>query len=247
MNILRRRVSEGVKGSVTLKIYLQSTSSPTKIINNASSIAELIIDGTKQPSVVTSYTFTSFGAHTIICKFKDGKIGDSAFAGIYDINSVDIDSDIIGIGNSAFSNCNAPTLTIPKTVEYIGRSAFSGCTNLQTLKVASAIIGTDAFSGCGYLSGLTLQEGVVYISNGAFAAAGTYNGALSVTIPSSVKNIESNAFHNMGTVTCLPVTPPSAGTNIFKSVSQIRVPASSVTVYKQASGWSTYASKITSS
>ena len=246
MNILRRRVSEGVKGSVTLKIYPQTTSSPTSIIYNPSSIAELIIDGTKQPSVVTSYTFTSINNHTIICKFKDGKIGDSAFAGIYDINSVDIDSDIIGIGNSAFSNCRVSTLTIPKTVEYIGRSAFSGCTNLHTLKVASAAIGAGAFGGCMYLSSLTLQEGVVYIGGGAFASAGRFYGALSVTIPLSVKNIESGAFYDMGTVTCLPVTPPSAGTNIFNSVNQIRVPASSVTAYRQASGWSTYESEITS-
>jgi hypothetical protein len=43
----------------------------------------------------------------------------------------------------------------------------------------------------------------------------------------------------------MPVTPPSLGNNAIPStIATIEVPAQSVNVYKSASGWSDYASKI---
>ena len=78
----------------------------------------------------------------------------------------------------------------------------------------------------------------------------TLNGEFltSINIPEGVTSIGNNAFAyctSLTNVTCLAMTPPSLGTDVFKNSSaltEIRVPAGSVDAYKAA--WSAYADKI---
>ena len=69
---------------------------------------------------------------------------------------------------------------------------------------------------------------------------------MSVTIPSSVQSIDSNAFNyckNLSTVFIKALTPPACNTGAFSStVSNIYVPTSSVDAYKEA--WPNYAAII---
>lgn len=72
----------------------------------------------------------------------------------------------------------------------------------------------------------------------------------SVTIPSSISNINDSAFdgcESLESLTMISEIPPIIGTNVFRNTSnelKIYVPDGSVDAYKEASGWSEYASKI---
>lgn len=70
-----------------------------------------------------------------------------------------------------------------------------------------------------------------------------------VTIPNSVTSIEYGAFDNctgLTSVTIEATTPPTLGANAFNNTNNcpIYVPAESVDTYKQATNWSSYASRI---
>ena len=107
------------------------------------------------------------------------------------------------------------TVTIPDSVKYnnytypvktIGTSAFSSCSNLQSVTLPNTIttINTDAFYGCVKLGSVNLPEGLQTIGIDAF-----YNCNLtSITIPSTVTSIGRRAFQGNATisVTWLPPT-----------------------------------------
>lgn len=71
-----------------------------------------------------------------------------------------------------------------------------------------------------------------------------------VTIPASVETIEDYAFeycYILNEVTCEGTTPATIGSSIFGDCDElgtIRVPASAVSTYKSAQGWSSYESMI---
>ncbi len=77
----------------------------------------------------------------------------------------------------------------------------------------------------------------------------------SVTIPDSVTTIGNSAFYdcsNLTSVYCKATTPPTLGSNVFKTYNNgyvnlgcaIYVPAESVETYKAAENWSSYKSRI---
>lgn len=98
------------------------------------------------------------------------------YADFNEINSsVTIDSDTVWINPYLFNKCTfIKSVTIPKTVGVIGQSAFSGCTQLQTITFNGTIadfkkttIGPSAFSGTKATS-VTCTDGSV--------TSYTYNG-----------------------------------------------------------------------
>lgn len=207
------------------------------------------------------------------------------------------------IGDLAFNQCKDLTsITIPSSVTFISRSAFSNCENLAAFygKFAS----TDNYCliidgvllrfaiGCG-LTEYTIPDGVTSIEQGAFYDAYSLTkviipfGVTSIgpqafqyctrlvecSIPNSVTTIGYNAFYNcsdLKTLTipesvtsigarmiykcassfalkCPRVVPPTLEGILVEtpsSLNSIQVPFDSVTAYKSATNWSTYASKI---
>ncbi|WP_336948634.1 packaged DNA stabilization protein [Acinetobacter junii] len=122
---------------------------------------------------------------------------------------------------------NATTLTINRTITSIGQGAFFG------------------WSG---VTSLSIPEGVTTIKDSAFRY---FNSLTELVLPSSITNIQQRAFFRfagvgvLNSVTCLAVTPPTAGVDLFGSNSvPIYVPAGSVNAYKAAAGWSSYSSNI---
>jgi hypothetical protein len=67
-------------------------------------------------------------------------------------------------------------------------------------------------------------------------------------IPATVTNIAQLSFYtdNYNLIYyCYPTTPPTLGSQVFRrNPSVIYVPASSVSAYKTAAGWSSYANRI---
>lgn len=76
------------------------------------------------------------------------------------------------------------------------------------------------------------------------------DGLSDIVLPNTVTSIGSSAFaecSGLYNIRIHALTPPTLGNNVFYNVNpdfKILVPASAVDTYKQASGWSTYASKI---
>ena len=99
---------------------------------------------------------------------------------------------------------------------------------------------------------IIFDKEITSIGNKAFSRC---QSMTSVTIPDGVTSIGYSAFYNcrsLKSVYCKPTTPPTAGNNIFWYYEngswlircKIYVPTASVSAYKNASGWDTYASNI---
>ncbi len=109
----------------------------------------------------------------------------------------------------------------------LGQHLFSDFINLTSIDIPSTVteFGTMCFSGCGFET---------------------------FTIPSQITTLGNEPFRkclSLHTVYCEPTTPPTASTSalIFNgctALTHIYVPSESVEAYKQANGWSNYASII---
>ena len=94
------------------------------------------------------------------------------------------------INNYAFLECNRlQTVSIPNSIQTIGKGAFRRCTALTTVAISAKEIGEEAFQDCTNLQYITLNEGVTKIGENAFWGKFT-----SITIPNSVTVIGSGAF-----------------------------------------------------
>lgn len=179
-------------------------------------------------------------------------IGDSAFSGQKEIQSISLPDSLIKIDEYAFSGCKQLNwINIPDSVEEIGEFAFSGCKLLESLVLPESVntIGEDAFTGCGQLV-LTVTSGsyaeqyaidndIEYCSNsddysddftvedGVLTA---YTGNESeVTVPNCVNKIADMVFkgHSEITELVLPDSLERIGEYAFsgcKGLTEIAIP-----------------------
>ena len=165
------------------------------------------------------------------------------------LSSVTISNRVTSIGNSAFAGCiRLTSCTIGSGVTSIGNYAFQACSGLTSMDIPNGVtsISDRAFSYCTSLTSIDIPSGVTSIGNYAFQ---TCSGLESIDIPSGVTSIGDRAFQFCSSLTSITVnatTPPALGNNAFDSTGNcpILVQSQSVSAYKTASGWSTYASRI---
>ena len=200
-------------------------------------------------------------------------IGSYVFDECTSLTSITIGKGVTSIGKNAFSgctgelivNCNIPSasldyygafydsrftrVTIGDSVTSIGDYAFRNCESLTSVTIADSVtsIGDDAFSICTSLTSVTIGNGVTSIGDEAFEDC---TSLTSVTIGNGVTSIGWYAFNgctSLKEVYCKPTTPPTGGHDMFygnPSGRKIYVPSNSVSAYKSASGWGSYASAI---
>lgn len=186
------------------------------------------------------------------------KIGQGAFAALYNLTSIDIPSsvrfiearafietgltsvdlsNVTSIGDYAFHSCTG--LTSVTTKASIGNYAFKECTGLTSVTMTSGTtIGNDAFYGCNNLTSVTMPNTLTSIGNTAFA----YSKVKSVTIPSSVTSIGNGAFVPTGGLTSVTVertSPCTLTSNPFPSSwkATLYVPKGSKASYEAATYW----------
>jgi hypothetical protein len=219
-------------------------SSPLAISNNTITIPSEI----SQNVVVGAMYHTTDGSTVYVDKL--GNVTSTIPSTASDLVRVYYPSSVKSIGTCAFQNCYAlSSVVIPSSVTSIGDYAFQSCYALSSVVIPSSVtsIVNSAFNSCSALSSVVIPSSVTSIGASAF----DYCYALSsVVIPNLVTSIGNYAFRNcyaLGIVTILATTPPTlGGTNAFSTTYQKRiyVPAASVSAYKAATNWSTFASII---
>ena len=192
------------------------------------------------------------GDTLIIAKFSDyiSKIGGISFSCNSDCERhylfVALPSSVTEIVNSAFYNCTSLTsIEIPSGVTYIGWSAFNGCTNLTSVKIGEGVtaIHDSAFRNCTSLTSIEIPSSVTEIRSAAF-----YNctNLTSIEIGEGVRTIGERAFEGclgLKSMYLRSTTPPSLGSLVFSYCPAVfYVPMEAVEAYKNAEGWSKYAS-----
>ena len=216
---------------VVAKYNVTSTSNSTPLSSSygegIETFSAMEIDGVAQPNVVSSYTFSTTGEHTVKYTLKDSTtVGMWAFWQTSTLTSVYIPNSVTSISDGVFQECTGITsVTIGDSVTYIGITSFTMCYNLTSV---------------------TIPNSVTSIANNAFLDC---TGLTSVTIGSGITSIGDNAFNDcsgLTSVTIQATTPPTLGAMVFEQTNNcpIYVPSGSVSTYKAASGWSSYTSRI---
>ena len=124
---------------------------------------------------------------------------------------------VIGIGDKAFAkNANIASVSLPDSVEFIGKNAFAWCPSLQSIKMNGvkfiddrafmgdaklseiefsdklSEIGAKAFAFCNSLVAIELSENVEYIGTGIFEGCRYLKYA---GLPNKVDVIPNGAFY----------------------------------------------------
>ena len=217
-------------------------------------LAEIII-----PDSVTSigkYAFFECLALSSI-EIPDGveRIEESTFAGCHSLTSIIIPDGVSFIGASAFECCSTLAyVSLPESVETIENSAFGDCQSLTSFSIPPLVtrISDYVFNQCGHLSNIIISEGVESIGWGAFRGCTDLSR---VNIPKTVMSIGNDTFYGCSqliSVTLEATTPPQFeiepgnSLNTFDETNDcpIYVPEGSVNAYREADGWSQYASRI---
>ena len=125
-----------------------------------------------------------------------------------------IPNSVTGIGDQAFCGCtNLESIVIPNSVTAIGSLAFSRCTKLESIVIPNSVtmINYGTFEGCTNLKSVTIGDKVTYIDMNAFGRIGNddCSALTSVTIltkiPPTIYSIEDlETFTTYGTLHVLP-------------------------------------------
>ena len=205
-----------IETRVVAKFNVTNTSSPTPISYKSiygdctSGFSAIEIDGVEQPSVVSAYTFSTTGEHTVKYTLADPtRIVGGAFYQCKSLTSIDIPDSVTSIGNEAFISCNGLTsIDIPNSVTTIGNSAFAWCTSLTSIDIPDSVtsIGRNAFASCSSLTSIDIPDSVTTIGNEAFNQCSSLTAC---TIGSGVTSIGANAFY-----ACTGITSCTIGSGV---------------------------------
>lgn len=206
------------------------------------------------------------------------QIQDQTFRYCWSLAQVTLPNTLTYIGTEAFEHTGLIEVIIPQNVTNIQYGAFAGCNNLTSfygkfatddnrcLIINNKLVGFASKGLTEYtlpygitmlrpyslawmeeqFTSITIPNSVKTIESGAFWDC----NIVEVTIPESVTSIGDNAFAYIETLSKVYVkatTPPKLGSDVFSNNAdgrKIYVPRESVDTYKSAQHWSEYADAI---
>ena len=122
------------------------------------------------------------------------RIGNYAFKGCTNLQTITMPNSLTQIGSYAFSECSGlNNIVIPEKVTTIGREAFRGCTSLVDVTIPNSVteMGEAVFSYCNNLININLPDGITSIPNSTFSNC---KKLTSIEIPDTVTRIGRSAF-----------------------------------------------------
>lgn len=161
--------------------------------------------------VVTIPEFVTYCGNT----YSVTGIGNYAFYGCYDLNTVEIGKSVTSIGRMSFASCsNLTSVEIPNSVTSIGDYAFYYCYGLTSVVIPNSLTSIEAgtFAHCSNLISAVIPNSVTSIGGEAFWCC---SNLTSIEIPNSVTSIGFSAFGNCLSLTSINI--PNSVTNIGHS------------------------------
>ena len=209
------------------------------------------------PDSVTSIGGTAFSECSNLAMVNFGensqltRIGADAFRYCHSLTSITIPSSVTSIGSQAFNDCYA----LAEVYNYSNLKITQGAPNPSVGhlgRYAKVIYNASNLTGNKPASRITEINDVQYYNYGsdfiALAPAVARGALTDVSLDSRTTRINQYCFSGCSGLTRITInatTPPTLGSfAIPDNVTNIYVPAGSVNAYKAASGWSSYASKI---
>lgn len=134
------------------------------------------------------------------------------FNSCYGLTSITIPKSISYIGEQAFLNCeNITSIVIPDSVKEIGEQAFYGCEGLQEIIIPDSVtlIGNGAFYNCINLKKVRLSNSINALSKEMFRQCSDLSD---IVIPNNIKVIDDKAFYHCNDLKEIQI--PDSITNI---------------------------------
>lgn len=120
----------------------------------------------------------------------------SAFEWCQNMVTIQLPGSLTRIGDYAFSGCTKLKNISLASVNILGNSAFHNCSQLESVSLVSITqFGTGIFTKCTLLSSVILPDGLIKIPDAMFADCSNLS---TITLPSSVTNIGEGAFRGSG-------------------------------------------------
>ncbi len=176
-------------------------------------------------------------------------IGSSAFHSCKFEGPLELPGSLREIGGYAFCGCSglSGNLSLPDHITEIQSSTFSGCTGFNGHLNLNNVtkLGSDAFFQCKFSGELIIPDGIDIIPSTCFGD-GLYS---SIVFPSSLKQIESNAFQSCSRLSSinLPEGLVRIANSVFtscNSVISISLPSTVISIGTYAFAGCNYVSSI---
>ena len=201
-----------------------------------------------QVKSILPYTFANSGITSVIIPATVGTIEHDAFTDCDALHTVIIESSSNPIAISTqsgdwgtFYDSPLSTIKLDRKINYVNASG-----NSFTLDDwDEGVFANEEYSG-NFTATVELGSNVTEILPYMFSGVRMKN----LTLPANVSSIGKQAFYDcraLELVTCQRTVPPALGTGVFDSCDKkpsFAVPTNSLTDYKTAANWSSYASKM---
>ena len=170
------------------------------------------------------------------------------FKGAKWLTGVTIGSGVTSIGDDAFYGTMIESITLPETLESVGKGVFKNCSNLQTVIIEAPLqtLSDQMFLNCNSLTSVTLNEETTATGTSTFygcssltslphgletigvSAFGKCTGLITLEIPATITSIGNNAFEGCNKIEDIVIVerdqnnPLSIGSEAFKNLSRLK-------------------------